>query len=77
MAESLTNLDSLYSYHTSTELSSNTKETIAIEVATCVTEYRTNHPSDCKLDERRERNYPLAVLLLAVIDIVTTKMSPP
>ena len=73
IAESLTNLDSLYSYHPSTELSSNTKETIAIEVATWYTEYRTNHPSDCKLDERRERNYPLAVLLPVVIDIITTK----
>ena len=72
-AESLTNLDSLYSYHPSTELSSNIKETIAIEVATWYTEYRTNHPSDCKLDERRERNYPLAVLLPVVIDIITTK----
>ena len=73
IAESLTNLDSLYSYHPSTELSSNTKETIAIEVATWYTEYRTNHPSDCKLDERRELNYPLAVLLPVVIDIITTK----
>ena len=59
--------------HPSTELSSNIKETIAIEVATWYTEYRTNHPSDCKLDERRERNYPLAVLLPVVIDIITTK----
>ena len=73
IAESLTNLDSLFSYHPSTELSSNIKETIAIEVATWYSEYCTNHPSDCKLDERRQRNYPFAVLLPVVIDIITTK----
>ena len=82
LAESLTNLNSLYSYHPSTDLNFNTKETIAIEVANWYTEYRNCHPSKCELNERRERNYPLAVLLPVVIDLVTSKLvitidSPP
>ena len=82
LAESLTNLNSLYSYHPSTDLNFNTKETIAIEVANWYTEYRNCHPSECELNERRERNYPLAVLLPVVIDLVTSKQvitidSPP
>ena len=72
-AESTTSLKSLYDYHPSTELDSETKETIAITTANWYNEYRLIHPCDDPIQVRKDYDYPLAVLLPVVIQLISTE----
>ena len=70
-AERLTSLRSLYDYHPSTELDFATKETIAITTANWYNEYRNSHPCNDPTQIRKDYDYPLAVLLPVVIQLIT------
>ena len=72
-AESTTSLKSLYDYHPSTELDSETKETIAITTANWYNECRHIHPCDDLIQVRKDYDYPLAVLLPVVIQLIATE----
>ena len=61
--------------HTSTELDSETKETIAITTTNWYNEYRLIHPSDNPIQVRKDYDYPLAVLLPVVIQLIDTQIA--
>ena len=67
-AESTTSLKSLYDYHPSTELDSETKETIAITTGNWYKEYCLIHPCDDSIQVRKDYDYPL--LLPVVIQLI-------
>ena len=69
-AESLKSLKSLYDYHPSTKLEFTTKETIAITTSNWYTEYRLSHPCDDPIQIRKDYDYPLAVLLPVVVELI-------
>ena len=72
-AESLTSLKSLYDYHPSTELDFETKETIAITTTHWYNEHRLSNPSEDPIQNRKDVDYPLAVLLPVVFQLISNK----
>ena len=69
-AESLTSLNSLYSDHPSHEIDFEIKETIAINISSWYTEYRLSNPPENHRAKRRDLDYPIAVLLPVLIELI-------
>ena len=69
-AESLTSLNSLYGDHPSHEIDFEIKETMAITISSWYTEYRLSNPSEDHRAKRRDLDYPIAVLLPVLIELI-------
>ena len=72
-ARSLKSLASLYGYHPSKDLSCSTKEKLAIILTSWYSEYRDNHHCEDIAQIRIDSDYPLAVLLPVVIQLIFQK----
>ena len=69
-AEPLTSLNSLYFYHPHNEIDFEIKEIMAITISNWYTEYRTTYPPENHQAERRDLDYPLAVLLPVIMELI-------
>ena len=69
-AELLTSLNSLYCHHPSNEIHFEIKETMAITISNWYTEYRLSYPPESHQAKRRDLDYPIAVLLPVLIQLV-------
>ena len=66
-------LASLYGNHPSNDLSCSSKEKLAIILTSWYSEYRNNHPCEDKAQIKTDSDYPLAVLLPVVIQLIFQK----
>ena len=69
-AESLTSLDSQYGDHPSHEIDFEFKETMAITISSLYTEYRLFNPPENHRAKRRDLDYPIAVVLPVLIELI-------
>ena len=69
-AEPLTSLNSLYFYHPHNEIDFEIKEIMAITISNWYTEYRATYPPENHQAERRDLDYPLAVLLPVIMELI-------
>ncbi|KAI6660169.1 hypothetical protein LOD99_10510 [Oopsacas minuta] len=69
-AASLTSLNLLYSYHPPNELNFEIKEKLAVSAGNWYTEYRSSYPPEIPEETRRDLDYPIAVLLPVIIELI-------
>ncbi|KAI6648160.1 hypothetical protein LOD99_11969 [Oopsacas minuta] len=70
-AASLTSLYLLYSYHPPNELNFEIKEKLAVSAGNWYTEYRSSYPTEIPEETRRDLEYPIAVLLPVIIELIS------
>ncbi|KAI6655698.1 hypothetical protein LOD99_1838 [Oopsacas minuta] len=69
-AASLTSLNLLYSYHPPNELNFEIKEKLAVSAGNWYAEYRSSYPTEIPEETRRDLDYPIAVLLPVIIELI-------
>ncbi|KAI6647697.1 hypothetical protein LOD99_8538 [Oopsacas minuta] len=69
-AASLTSLNLLYSYHPPNELNFEIEEKLAVSAGNWYAEYRSSYPTEIPEETQRDLDYPIAVLLPVIIELI-------
>ncbi|KAI6656163.1 hypothetical protein LOD99_1496 [Oopsacas minuta] len=69
-AASLTSLNLLYSYHPPNELNFEVKEKLAVSAGNWYAGHRSSYPTEIPEETRRDLDYPIAVLLPVIIELI-------